>query len=124
MDIQTAGPVSSVANPLPQTNNVYTDSRRSAQATEKKETVRPEQEQGNNKPSREEVTKAANQVNKFVSPVNTDIQFSVDDETDIHVVKVIDKNTQEVIRQIPGEEILQIAKALDRLQGLLVKQQA
>ena len=32
--------------------------------------------------------------------------------------------TNEVIRQIPSEEMLEIAKALDRLQGLLVKQKA
>ncbi|MCK6389104.1 MAG: flagellar protein FlaG [Zoogloea sp.] len=29
-----------------------------------------------------------------------------------------------MIRQIPSEEVMKIAKALDSLQGLLVKQQA
>ena len=122
MDIQAQGPVSPVATPLPQ-NNAYIDSRRSGQSQEK-DASHPVQAQGNAKPSREDVAKAASQVNKFVSPVNTDIQFSIDNDTDMTVVKVIDKSTKEVIRQIPGEEILQIAKALDRLQGLLVKQQA
>eukprot|EP00906_Rhabdomonas_costata_P014533 RCo020888 len=123
MDIQAQGSVSSVATPLPQ-NSTYVDSRRSGQGQEVKDTSHPAQGQGNAQPSREDVAKAASQVSKFVSPVNTDIQFSIDNDTDMTVVKVIDKSTKEVIRQIPGEEILQIAKALDRLQGLLVKQQA
>ena len=42
----------------------------------------------------------------------------------VAVVKVIDKDSNKVIRQIPSEEVLQISKALDKLQGLLVKQQA
>jgi flagellar protein FlaG len=76
------------------------------------------------KASLQEMEKATDQINKFVSPANTSIQFSIDKDTDIPIVKVVDQETKEVIRQIPGDEVLQIAKALDRLQGLLVKQQA
>ena len=39
-------------------------------------------------------------------------------------MKVVDASTDEVIRQIPSEEIISIAKALDKLQGLLVEQKA
>jgi flagellar protein FlaG len=56
--------------------------------------------------------------------VASDIQFSIDEDTDTTVVKIVDRNTQEVIRQIPSEEMLEIAKALDRLQGLLIRQKA
>ncbi|MDA0189672.1 MAG: flagellar protein FlaG, partial [Proteobacteria bacterium] len=59
-----------------------------------------------------------------VSPVASDIQFSIDEDTGTTVVKIIDRTTDEVIRQIPSEEMLDIAKALDRLQGLLIKQKA
>ncbi|MDD2883486.1 MAG: flagellar protein FlaG [Dechloromonas sp.] len=75
-------------------------------------------------PSRQDIEQATEQVKKFISPTNSDIRFSIDEDTGITVVKVMDKTTNEIIRQIPGDEILQIAKALDRLQGLLVKQQA
>jgi flagellar protein FlaG len=37
---------------------------------------------------------------------------------------VVDAVTHEVVRQIPGEEILAIARAIDRMQGLLLKQKA
>jgi len=37
---------------------------------------------------------------------------------------VVDMATKDVIRQIPTPEVLAIAKALDKLQGLLVKDKA
>jgi hypothetical protein len=37
---------------------------------------------------------------------------------------VVDGVTKEVIRQIPNEEVLAIARAMDRLQGLLLKGKA
>ena len=52
------------------------------------------------------------------------LQFTVDEDTGIDVVKVVDTDTKEVIRQFPSEEILAIAKAIDQLQGLLVKDKA
>lgn len=53
-----------------------------------------------------------------------DLRFSVDHDTGRTVVKVTDANTQEVIRQIPAEEILQLAKEIDRMQGLLFHKHA
>jgi flagellar protein FlaG len=52
------------------------------------------------------------------------LQFSIDEDIGVTVVKVIDTESKKVIRQIPSEEVIDIAKALDKLQGLLVKQQA
>ena len=49
------------------------------------------------------------------------LQFTVDEDTGIDVVKVIDTETEEVIRQFPSEEVLAIARALDKLQGLLIR---
>jgi flagellar protein FlaG len=40
------------------------------------------------------------------------------------VVKIIDSATQEVVRQIPMEEMLALAKALDKFQGLLLQTKA
>ena len=63
-------------------------------------------------------------VNDFVKPFNSALQFNVDDSTGQTVVKVIDADTKEVIKQIPSEEMLALAKALDQLKGFLVKQKA
>lgn len=37
---------------------------------------------------------------------------------------MIDRQTKEVLRQMPSEEALAIAHALDKLQGLMIKQKA
>ncbi len=75
-------------------------------------------------PSRQELDKAVKAVNDFVSTVNTDLKFSVDDETGQTIVKVIDVATEKVIKQYPSEEMLAIAKALDSIKGLLIQQKA
>lgn len=52
------------------------------------------------------------------------IQFTLDQDFERMVVQVVDTSTKEVIRQIPPKEMLEIAQALDKLQGLLVHQKA
>lgn len=75
-------------------------------------------------PGREEVTQAADQINKAMQAFAQNLQFSVDEDTKMTVVKVVDTASGDVIRQIPSEEVLTIAKALDKLQGLLIRQKA
>lgn len=76
------------------------------------------------RPSLQQLEQAARRIEKFVQPISSDLQFSVDEASGSQVVRVIDRATQQVIRQMPSEEMLAIASALDRLQGLLVRQQA
>lgn len=75
-------------------------------------------------PSADALLKALSEVQKAIEPVAQDLLFSIDKETGRTIVKVVDSATDKVIRQIPSEEILAIAKALDNFQGLLLKQQA
>jgi flagellar protein FlaG len=73
---------------------------------------------------REDVESAVKRANHVVQVSARDLEFTVDDASGRTVVKVIDKQTNEVIRQIPSDEMLAIAESIERLQGLLVKQQA
>jgi len=50
------------------------------------------------------------------------VQFSIDGDRTI--VKVIDKETNQVIRQIPSEEAIAISESLDKLQGMLINSKA
>lgn len=75
-------------------------------------------------PSEEQVASAVKAVKDFVGAVNNSLEFSVDGDTGTTVIKVVDKSTNELIRQIPSEEMMAIAKALDSIKGLLVKQKA
>lgn len=75
-------------------------------------------------PSLSEVNKAVSEINKMVQSSSQNLEFSVDSDAEELVVKVIDQQTKEVLRQIPSVEALEIAKSLDKLQGLLIKQEA
>lgn len=63
-------------------------------------------------------------INQAFKSINSSVRFSIDDDTQRQIVKVIDADTDKVIRQFPSEEVLAIAKALDKLQGLLIKDKA
>jgi flagellar protein FlaG len=76
------------------------------------------------KPSADQLNSAVDSMNEFVVGLNSSLKFSVDDNTGQTVVKVIDDETNEVIKQIPSEEMLAIASAVDKLKGLLVQQKA
>lgn len=71
-----------------------------------------------------EIRQALEEVRAALSPVAQNLRFSIDDDTGRMVIRIIDSSTDEVIKQIPSEEIIAIAKALDKFQGLLVRQQA
>ncbi|MEW6313217.1 MAG: flagellar protein FlaG [Pseudomonadota bacterium] len=72
----------------------------------------------------EQVKRAAEMINKTIQSFSRGLEFSVDEETDKTVVRVVDTQTNEVIRQMPSEEVLAIAKALDKLQGMLLRLKA
>ena len=82
------------------------------------------QDQAQRVPSAGELQKALEEVEKAVAPMAQSLQFSLDKDSGKTVVKVMDTDTNEVIRQIPSEEVLAISKAVDKLKGLLIKQQA
>lgn len=75
-------------------------------------------------PDRETLLQAVDEVKKAIAPVAQNLLFSIDDDTGRTIVKIVDSQTDEVIRQMPSEEVLAISKAIDKLQGLLIKQQA
>ena len=47
------------------------------------------------------------------------IGFSFDNKLGVHVITVRDSNSGDVVRQIPGEEVLRVANNIERLKGLL-----
>ena len=67
-------------------------------------------------------------VSKMSSTINIteppQLEFSIDEATDRTIVRVTDATTGELIRQLPSEEALAIAESLDKMQGLLLRQQA
>ena len=62
--------------------------------------------------SRDEMESIVSQLKDYVQGMQRDMDFHVDDKTGRVVVQVIDSSSNEVIRQIPAEEILAIARHL------------
>ena len=58
-------------------------------------------------------------LNRTMSLTNTKLSFSVDKASKQTVVKVLNSETQEVIRQIPSDEALKIAQHVQSLMGIL-----
>jgi flagellar protein FlaG len=71
-----------------------------------------------------ELAKAVEAVNKSLDSRSQAIEFSIDDTDKRPIIKVVDQQTKEVIRQIPSEEMLEIARALHKAQGLLINHKA
>lgn len=75
-------------------------------------------------PSLDQVKKAVDDINKSLQSLSQGLEFSIDTDTKQTVVKVIDHQTKEVIRQMPSVEALQIAKSLDQVLGKLLSEKA
>ncbi len=71
-----------------------------------------------------ELDQAVKQINDFVQDIQRNIEFSVDDDTGRTVIKVYDSSSEELIRQIPNEEVLELAKNLKNSNGLLFNAKA
>jgi flagellar protein FlaG len=71
-----------------------------------------------------QVAQALQSINKALQSLSSNLEFTVDPDSNRTVVKVMDQQTKEVIRQMPSAEALEISKALDKLQGLLLRQKA
>ena len=52
------------------------------------------------------------------------LQFTIDKDSGKTIVKVVDTQTSEVIRQIPSEELLALARSMSKTEGLLISQKA
>lgn len=75
-------------------------------------------------PGRDDVEKIISDINTQLHSMHTELNFSIDKDTDRMVLKIINSKTDEVIRQIPAEEALRIASRLSKLLGLIVDHSA
>ncbi|MGI2179020.1 flagellar protein FlaG [Shewanella frigidimarina] len=69
----------------------------------------------------EELNQAVSDIAASMNVMQKGLAFKVDEESGVQIVKVIDVTTGELIRQIPNEEALDIAKKLNEVTGLLMK---
>jgi flagellar protein FlaG len=75
-------------------------------------------------PDDQALEQALRGLNEKLRAWSTNLRFEVDDDTSRVVVQVVDSATGEVVRQIPSEEVLNMSKALGKLQDLAFRTSA
>ncbi|MBY4677656.1 flagellar protein FlaG [Marinobacterium arenosum] len=66
----------------------------------------------------------ANRMSDLAWSLERDLEFNVDEQSGKPVIKVVERSTDELVRQIPTEEALAIANKLEELRGLLIDTRA
>ncbi len=61
-------------------------------------------------------------INEVMRPYG--VEFELSEATSRLVTRIVDRQSGELIRQIPSEEVLRIAERLDELQGRLIHLEA
>ena len=67
----------------------------------------------------EDIKSAVETLNSTMKKIPTSLAFSIDSASNRVVVQVTNEETGEVVRTLPGEAVLQIARNLESLKGVL-----
>ena len=71
----------------------------------------------------EKLQKATAQLNELMKNGQRSLNFSVDDVSNKVIVKVVDRSTSELVRQIPTKEALELAEHIEGMMGLIFNRQ-
>ena len=78
-------------------------------------------------PTRDQVAQAAARIKEVLRGTTSRLEFEIDPDLNTMnkvVIKILNGESGEVIRQIPAQELLDLAKHLDDSKGLLVREHA
>lgn len=119
--------------------NVSTDRTTPSPVVEKKEKVietvqqvkqEGQEKQTDSKASEKSVAEVVEEMNQSDAIRSTSLQFVIEERGEPPVVQVVDRDSGEMIRQIPSELVVKLSKALDEMAdknsertGILLDQQ-
>jgi len=72
----------------------------------------------------EQLRQAVDLINRMLDRSPVDLNLSIDDGTNSLVIKLIERESQKVIRQIPPDEILRLRRHLQELLGVIFDETA
>ena len=141
---QTAGPPAvdsrvqsaSGSGPQPASSEVASaQTRPDMRAAPREETARIAAAEQPPELSRASVEKLVERISQQIRIERRSLSFTINDELGKTIVKVIDRETEEVIRQIPSEELMRFAEAIHAMNeqhtsdteaatGLFIQEQA
>ncbi|HEX5393349.1 MAG TPA: flagellar protein FlaG [Rhodocyclaceae bacterium] len=111
----TGGSVQAASAASPTQSTKHPDTSNASAATGNAQDSQPDSHQLN---------AALDKLKKVADASSSDLQFSVDKDSGRTIVRVVDKGTGDLIRQIPSKDVLEIAKSIESMQGMLFKKEA
>ena len=88
---------------------------------DKKNLKRTEEEQ---EKFREEISENINELNKYFKTFNSRLSFSFNEDVNLTVIELRDRETSEVLKQMPPEELLESLSKMSDIAGFLVDRMA
>lgn len=113
LDTKGVSPVSPVAKPEP--------AKKSEEAAreQQQQQVQSSEEQQATKMSRDEVEEMVEGLKDLTQTLQTKLNFSINESTNDVVVKILEKDTDKIIKQFPPEELLELQEKMLDLTGFL-----
>ncbi len=122
MKIGAANTQSAITADVPK--NITNESSHPAKIREKEESIKgapnPHTEIQPPAYSTTEIDAAVNKVNSTLDAFSFSLRYKIHDESNRVMVQVIDKETDELIREIPPERLLRLAAQIQEMIGLLL----
>ena len=100
-------------------NNQSTRVNRNDNSDRKPESLREKQEYSE-QDLEDEVRESVKDVNEIVDKVKEGLSFQIHEDTEKMMVKVVDLNTDEVIKELPPEEMLDLQARIHEMVGILI----
>ena len=72
----------------------------------------------------QEIEKITQHLNDLMKDLKVGLNFEINKNDGQIIIKVVDTETKQVIRQIPSEESLHLRKTLDSTQGVILRTEA
>lgn len=116
-------PPSPAAAFSPPTPAIQSDPEQTVSATDRERAAKADQtKEENGKPLDAKTTAdMIGKINDYLQAQGHNLKFKVDKDTGRTVIQIVDSATDEVLRQIPPQEVLDIAKRLGDIEGLLFR---
>lgn len=112
-------PVSARKDPMPPGPGIsHVAMERGGEGPEIAEGVKPAAEVNKNDLETNQLEELANEINQALARF-TSMNFQVDQEIDQVVVQVVDRANGDVVRQVPQEKLVELAKQMHKMNGML-----
>lgn len=122
--ISTSPPVADVATVAPPAVVAAAPSRAAAAPTPPAKVTAPTATAATAASDDHALRELVDKLSQTIGTTGQQVLFSIDRDTHQTVLRVTDAESGAVLRQIPGDEALSMARILDRMQGVLIRQKA